>query len=262
VSPGVIARSKRSGLKDAVRALAGDARHHVRRTGWLELPPREDIDLSVKPPPYLPIYEQVLAPYRYRRCSILELGVWDGDSLAMWRNCLPRATIVGLDLNPPDLDLGRRVHIVRGDQTDGELLGRVRQEHAPNGFDVVIDDASHLGLTTARSLQQLYREHLRSGGVYCIEDWGTGYLPDWPDGGEISGIVGSATLDDSPSAPDAQGPVHLPSHDVGMVGLVKRLVDHVAAGITLAHLASEHVENALPVAALEVYDGVVILRKS
>jgi hypothetical protein len=248
-------------LTEAFERRAATVSRHARRHGWLQLPPREDFDVSVKPPPYLPIYERVLAPYRYRRCTILELGVWDGDSLVMWRNCLPRATVVGVDLNPPQIDLGRRVHIVRGDQTDGDLLGQIRRQHAPGGFDVVIDDASHLGLTTARSLQQLYRDHLKSAGVYCIEDWGTGYLSDWPDGEELSGIVGVGTLDQSPSDASADGPVHLPSHDVGMVGLVKRLVDHVAAGTTLAHLAAAHVHEPLAIAGLEVYDGVVVVRK-
>jgi SAM-dependent methyltransferase len=250
-------------FKVALRRLASTVSHQTRRRGWLQLPPRDHVDVAVKPIPYLEIYERVLAPFRYRRCSILELGVWGGDSLAMWRNGLPRATIVGLDLEPPDINLGPRVRIVRGDQTDAELLRHIREEHAPDGFDVIIDDASHMGVTTARSLQGLYRDHLRSGGVYCIEDWGTGYLPDWPDGQELAGVVGADELDRSASAgdSDAAGPVHLPSHDVGMVGLVKRLVDHVAAGTTLAHLASEHVGDALMIAALEIYDGVIVLRK-
>jgi SAM-dependent methyltransferase len=250
-----------------VRATLGSARRaaarHARRSGWLQIAPKAAADMSVKPAPYLGIYEQVLAPLRFRRCALLELGVWGGDSLLMWRNGLPRATIVGLDLEPPAVDLGRRVRLVRGDQTDGDLLARVRADHAPDGFDVIIDDASHLGLTTARSLQRLYRDHLKPGGVYCIEDWGTGYLPTWPDGAELEGLVGSAELDRSPSAedPDGTAPVHLPSHDVGMVGLVKRLVDHVAAGTTLTALATEHVDEPLAIAAMEVYDGVVVLRK-
>jgi len=219
--------------------------------------------VAVKPTPYLEIYERVLAPLRFRRCALLELGVWDGDSLIMWRRGMPRATIVGVDLQPPDLDLGHRVKIVGGDQTDGALLRRIRDEHAPGGFDVIIDDASHLGVTTARSLQRLYREHLRPGGIYCIEDWGTGYLPTWADGAELTGLVGSDELDRTPSAQDLDhsGPVHLPSHDVGMVGLVKRLVDHVAAGATLAYLAPEHVAEPLEIATMEVYDGLVVLRK-
>jgi hypothetical protein len=250
-------------LRAALERSAATVSRHARRRGWLQLPPREDFDVSVKPLPYLGIYEKVLTPLRFRRCCLLELGVWNGDSLAMWRDGLPRATIVGVDLGPPEIDLGPRVRLVQGDQTDGELLRRVREQHAPEGFDVIIDDASHLGVTTARSLQRLYTDHLRSGGVYCIEDWGTGYLPDWPDGQELEGTVGAHELDRSPSESDPDGtrPVRLPSHDIGMVGLVKRLVDHVAAGTTLAHLAADHVSDPLAIAGLEVYDGVVVLRK-
>jgi len=249
------------------RAKLGTARQRVsrqaRRSGWLQLPARAATDVSVKPTPYLAHYERVLAPYRFRRCALLELGVWGGDSLRMWREGLPLATIVGLDLEPPALDLGRRVKLVRGDQTDGDLLRRVRNDYAPAGFDVIIDDASHLGVTTARSLQRLYQDHLKSGGVYCIEDWGTGYLSTWPDGEELKGLVGTSQLDRSASGDQLadDGPVHFASHDIGMVGLVKRLVDHVAAGTTLKHLATEHVEAPLDVAAMEVYDGVVVLHK-
>jgi SAM-dependent methyltransferase len=250
-----------------VRAALGSARRtaarQARRSGRLQLPAGATADISVKPAPYLPHYESVLGPLRFRRCAILELGVWGGDSLVMWRAGLPRATIVGLDLAPPDVRLGRRVKIVQGDQTDGELLARVRAEHAPAGFDVIIDDASHLGVTTARSLQRLYREHLKPGGAYCIEDWGTGYLPTWPDGEELEGVVGAGGLDAGrPVDGDGDdGPVHLASHDIGMVGLVKRLVDHVAAGTTLTALAADHVEAPLEIASMEVYDGVVVLRK-
>ena len=92
---------------------------------------------------------------RNRSFALLELGVWKGDSLAMWRDRLPGATIVGVDMVPPDLELGSRVTIVQGDQTDGELMGRLRDEHAPEGFEVIIDDASHLGELSAKSLAVL-----------------------------------------------------------------------------------------------------------
>jgi hypothetical protein len=145
--------------------------------GWLKLPERTEADVAVKPAVYLPIYESLLAPLRDRPLKILELGVWGGDSLIMWRDSLPQATIVGVDLVPPDLELGPRVHIIHGNQTDGELMSRLRAEHAPAGFDVIIDDASHLGITTARSLQVLYAQHLRAGGIYIIEDTGTTARP-------------------------------------------------------------------------------------
>lgn len=118
-----------------------------QRHQWLRLPENRPTGIAVKPTPYLPIYEQLLAPLRRRKFALLELGVWGGHSLEMWRDAFPRATVIGVDLTPPDLDLGPRVHIMRGDQADAELMQRLRNEYAPSGFDIIIDDASHMGIT-------------------------------------------------------------------------------------------------------------------
>jgi SAM-dependent methyltransferase len=202
---------------------------------------------------------------RLRRIRILELGVWKGDSLAMWRDAFPRATIVGVDLHPPQgLDLGPRVTVVAGDQSDGELLGRIRAEHAPDGFDVIVDDASHIGVLTARSLQILFGAHLKPGGLYFIEDWGTGYVASWDDGADPSAVIGAPQLDevvDEQTPGDETGPVRFPSHDAGMVGLIKRLVDHTAS-TTLGVHQPERLDDLLPIEWLRVHDGVVILKKS
>lgn len=242
---------------------AGRLARVARGRDWLRLPPREEYDVGVKPPSYLPIYDRLLAPLRLRPCAILELGIWHGDSLQMWRDGLPRATIVGVDLAPMALELGDRVHIVKGDQTDGELMRRIRREHAPGGFDLIVDDASHVGITSARSLQILFREHLKPGGIYVLEDWGTGYMPDFPDGGRVAEPIAERALDSSPvpTPPGDDQPIPLPSHDMGMVGLVKRLVDHVARG-TVSHYSPDVVDEPLAVAAMEIYDGIVVLRKA
>lgn len=238
------------------------ARLLARRSGWLELRPGAAEDVTVKPGPYLPVYEELLRRLRTRRFSLLELGVWKGDSIAMWRNAFPRATIVGLDLAPPDLNLGRRVHLVKGDQSDAELLDRIRMQHAPDGFEVIIDDASHIGDLSARSLKALYPRHLRPGGLYIIEDWGTGYVPGWDDGGEPSAVVGVDQLDDTVAASaGADGTARrMPSHDCGLVGLVKRLVDHTAAG-TLGVHQPKWIADPLSVEWMRVQDGLVILKK-
>lgn len=230
--------------------------------GWLRLPERETADPVVKPAPYLPVYETLLAPLRAETFTLLELGVWGGDSLVMWREAFPHATIVGVDLAPPPMDLGPRVHVVAGDQSDPELLARLRAIHAPSGFAVIIDDASHFGVITARSLQALYTEHLRPGGLYCIEDWGTGYLPDWHDGGRLQAPVSVEGLDSSTAnAPVQQaGPVSLPSHDVGVVGLIKRLIDHTASG-TLRSAQPDAIGETLAIESMTVWDGIVALRK-
>ncbi|MFN8161387.1 MAG: hypothetical protein U0R52_10155 [Solirubrobacterales bacterium] len=113
-------------------------------------------DISAKPAHFLPTYEAYLSPLREEEFVLLELGIWRGDSLRMWRDAFPEATIIGVDLSPPETDLGPRVNLVSGDQSDPDLLGRLRETYAPQGFRVVIDDASHIGVTTARSLEAVY----------------------------------------------------------------------------------------------------------
>lgn len=228
----------------------------------MQLPRSSTIDVGVKPAVYLPIYERLLGHLRSRRFTLLELGVWNGHSLEMWRDAFPRATIVGVDLKPPAMDLGPRVKIVRGDQTDAELMDRLRATHAPEGFGVIIDDASHIGVTTARSLQVLYRQHLQPGGLYIVEDWGTGYLLDWHDGGALAGRLGVDGLDSSeiPLSAGDPRPVPMPSHDLGLVGLAKRLLDHVAAG-TVRYAQPDAVDEVLEIESLTVWDGLLALRK-
>jgi hypothetical protein len=180
----------------------------------------------------------------------------------MWRDAFPRATVVGVDLVPPELELGPRVHIVHADQTDPDALARIREQYAPGGFDAIIDDASHIGVTSARSLQALFRQHLKPGGTYFIEDWGTGYVPSWHDGGPLAAPVGVAGLDTSPVTLDLEAatPVPMPSHDIGLVGVVKRLVDHVAS-TTLGYHQPDLLVEPLDIEWLRVHDGVVALRK-
>jgi SAM-dependent methyltransferase len=229
---------------------------------WLRLPESETADPTVKPIFYLPTYEQLLGPLRSRPFTLLELGVWTGQSLEMWREAFPLATIIGVDLTPLDLRLGSRVHIIQGDQTDATLMRRLREDHAPDGFDVIIDDASHLGVTTARSLQALYSEHLRPGGLYCIEDWGTGYLPSWPDGGQLGSPISIEHLDSStiPMRAEAPAPIPMPSHNIGMVGLVKRLIDHTS-GDTVRSAQPTEVGDLLAIDSMIVTRNIVTLRK-
>ena len=230
----------------------------VRRTGWLRMPRDISEDFAVKPGSFTAIYEELLRPYRRKHFTLLELGVWKGDSLEMWRAGFPRATIVGIDIDPPAVDLGRRVRVEGGDAADPAFLRAVREKHAPDGFDVIIDDASHEAQPTAASLAHLFIDHLRPGGTYIVEDWITGYLADFPDGAAHAGSIDVSALGD---AVDGETGLRLPSHDHGMVGLVKRLVEHVAAP-TIATFDAEKVGRALPVESVVIRDGLVALRRS
>ncbi len=247
-------------LSTQLRTLTSGLLRREPREGWLRLPTDRPSEAAVKPIPYLAIYEQLFASLRQQSFALLELGVWGGHSLEMWRDAFPKAMIVGVDLNPPELDLGPRVHIAQGDQADPALMRRLREAYAPSGFEVIVDDASHMGVISARSLQVLYPEHLRPGGLYCIEDWGTGYLPDWHDGGHLGERINLADLDSASTSSPPEGSVLMPSHAVGMVGLTKRLVDHTARK-TAAWAQPEAVGVGLEIDTMTIWDGIVALRK-
>lgn len=128
-------------------------------------------------------YDEFFRPLVGKEISLLELGVHKGGSLLLWHDYFENAIIVGLDVNPVQIDNPTgRIYVYQGLQQDAVLLDRIGQEMAPNGFDVIIDDASHVGDITRISFWHLFYHWLKFGGIYVIEDWGTGYWDVWPDG--------------------------------------------------------------------------------
>jgi hypothetical protein len=115
---------------------------------------------------YLPIYQAALV----RTERMLEIGVDRGGSLKMWREYMPDATIVGLDINPKAEqydDPDNQVHVRIGDQIDIGFLGSVLDEFGP--FDTVLDDGGHTPKQMIESFQYLF-PRLEAGGVYIVED--------------------------------------------------------------------------------------------
>lgn len=202
-------------------------------------------------PGYLGDFEEVFGQRRQQPTAILELGIFHGGSLQIWRDYFVGGPVIGLDLNSVDVpDPSGRIKTYAGSQVDLELLDRIRTECAADGFDIIIDDCSHLGNLTSASFWHLFPNHLRPGGVYVVEDWGTGYWDSWSDGHHASadvvhagprrqsgGIVGglAGRLGRSPGLIGKIGrrssrvlTRRLPSHDYGMVGFVKQLIDECA----------------------------------
>jgi hypothetical protein len=178
---------------------------------------------------YLEVYDPIFQPWVEREIVMLELGVHRGGSLLLWRDYFPRGTIVGVDIDLPEgFEPGERIHLHEGSQDDPTFLSRVADTHAPNGFDIIIDDASHLGELTKKAFWHLFDNHLKPNGLYVIEDWGTGYFDDWPDG---------KSYDLEPQSPDALPAAEraqvqktpMRSHNYGMVGFLKQLIDEQGA---------------------------------
>lgn len=109
---------------------------------------------------------------------IVEIGVFQGASLRMWRELYPTATIVGIDPNPQCAASDADMYIYTGSQTDRALLTSILDQHGQP--DLVIDDGSHAYsdmLATATFLLPRMDAH----GLYVIEDTHVTWpLPSWP----------------------------------------------------------------------------------
>jgi len=174
---------------------------------------------AMKPQIYTEIYENYFSALRNARLNILELGILNGGSLKLWADYFPNSQITGIDINQVNIqDKTGRIHAFQGYQQDKRFLDHVRQVVAPDGFNIIIDDASHIGLYTKESFWHLFDNHLVNGGIYIIEDWGTGYWPEWPDGERF-------LQHDNQIAGERELRSHFPSHQHGMVGVLKQLMD-------------------------------------
>jgi hypothetical protein len=157
---------------------------------------------------YLPLYDRYLAPLRERSARpgfaaqigryfgaraasprpvrLLEIGVWQGGSLELWRGYFgPEAVIFGIDIDEAcaALDGESGNHIRIGSQADAAFLRRVAVEMG--GIDIVIDDGSHVAADQKASFDTLF-PLVEDGGLYVVEDLHTAYWREF-GGGYASG---------------------------------------------------------------------------
>jgi len=142
---------------------------------------------------YTQHYELLMKSRRKERLTVLEIGIGGysdhlrgGESLRMWKAYFPYSQIVGIDLFPKSGLAEKRIHIRQLDQTDVEGIVSLSEEFG--GFDIVIDDGSHVNnhvILTFRTLFPL----LKTNGLYIIEDTQTSYWPTYGGGLHSDGTI-------------------------------------------------------------------------
>ncbi len=142
---------------------------------------RTDDRLLTKWAHYFEVYEREFARFRQRPISFLEIGVFKGGSIPMWKGFFAEgSTLTFLDIDETCMahaEPGTTVEI--GNQADPAFLKRIADTYGP--FDVVLDDGSHISPHQIASFEGLW-PHMNDRGLYVVEDCHSSYWPGFGGG--------------------------------------------------------------------------------
>jgi hypothetical protein len=125
---------------------------------------------------YLEVYDRHFARFRSKAPVVVEIGVYQGGSLQMWRDYFgPDAKIIGVDINPECLALKQQgFEIEIGDQGNPIFWLDFKAKYPQ--VDILIDDGGHLTKQQWVTFEHMF-PHISETGVYLCEDTHASYHP-------------------------------------------------------------------------------------
>lgn len=124
---------------------------------------------------YFDVYDRYFHTFKNKKITIVEIGVYQGGSLQMWRNYFGKEAIIwGIDIDPRCKQLEEEnTHILIGSQEDRNFLKSIINKIGP--IDILIDDGGHTQAQQIVSFEELYK-YIKLGGIYLCEDVHTSYM--------------------------------------------------------------------------------------
>lgn len=132
-------------------------------------------------------YEQLLRDFRDKSITFLEIGVFQGESLKIWRDVFPNAKkIIGVDINSECMKYDNKdksIFVEIGDATNPTFIEYINNNYGP--FDIILDDGSHTNRDVIESFELIF-PLLNDNGLYIVEDTITykskhHILPEYPN---------------------------------------------------------------------------------
>jgi len=124
---------------------------------------------------YFHIYDSLLKKYRNKKIVFVEIGVFSGGSLFMWRDFFgKKAKIIGIDLNP-DIKRFKKYgfDIIIGDQSSKEFWKKFFRKYGK--VDVILDDGGHTNYQQIMTVNCCV-PNINDGGTLITEDVHTSYI--------------------------------------------------------------------------------------
>lgn len=130
---------------------------------------RTGTDKSSEINDYCTFYDGLFGDQRDLPINILEIGVFQGNSIAMWEEAFPKATITGLDNDLSNLRRKpERATLYEVDAADPKQMHDVGEALGP--FDIVIEDSAHRVDVSQNVVDQLWEDYIAPEGWLVIED--------------------------------------------------------------------------------------------
>lgn len=130
---------------------------------------------------YFDIYERHFERFRGKSPTMIEIGIFGGGSLEMWKSYFGEgAKIIGVDINPEcKKHETQGIEVFIGSQDDKKLLTSIFDKYGE--IDVILDDGSHMMQHMIATFEICYGR-LKSNGGYMVEDTHTCYWPEYGGG--------------------------------------------------------------------------------
>lgn len=118
---------------------------------------------------YFEIYDRHFRKFVGHEVRIVEIGIYSGGSLEMWRHYFgPDCRIYGVDIESACKAYENEyTRVFVGDQADRSFWRSFKRD--VHGLDIIIDDGGHHADQQIATMEELL-PHLRPGGVYLCED--------------------------------------------------------------------------------------------
>ena len=130
---------------------------------------------SIKIESYFSAYDEIFKKYIGKKIVFVEIGIYHGGSLEMWRNYFgSQARIIGIDINPEAKKLeDRGFEIFIGSQSSKKFWNTFYEKVGP--VDIVLDDGGHQNKQQIVTAYESIK-NINDGGVLVTEDTHTSYL--------------------------------------------------------------------------------------
>jgi len=124
---------------------------------------------------YFNIYDELFKKYRNKKITFVEIGIFSGGSLFMWRDYFgKKARIIGIDLNPESKRFEKYgFEIFIGDQSSNKFWKNFFKKIGK--VDIVLDDGGHTNYQQIITTNQCI-PMINDGGKMVIEDVHTSFI--------------------------------------------------------------------------------------